>query len=70
MEAKHNVKILLLIWMVQPLIVNTLLVFQSLEPLDQPDPFPGGKLRKKSVLNDSEFSKGIAFCGRFYFLKY
>ena len=31
MEAKHNVKILLLIWMVQPLIVNTLLVLKSLE---------------------------------------
>ena len=70
MEAKHNVKILLLIWMVQPLIVNTLLVLKSLEPLDKPDPFPGVKLRKNSVLNDSEFSKGITFCGRFYFLRF
>ena len=70
MEAKYNVKILLMFWMVQPLIVNTLLVFKSLEPLDKPDPFPGMKLRRNSTLNDSEFSKGITFCGRFYFRRF
>ena len=70
METKYNVKILLMFWMVQPLIVNTLLVLKSLEPLDKPDPFPGMKLRRNSTLNDSEFSKGITFCGHFYFRRF
>ena len=70
METKYNVKILLMFWMVHPLIVNTLLVFKSLEPLDKPDPFPGMKLRRNSTLIDSEFSKGITFCGRFYFRRF
>ena len=70
MEAKHNLKILLLLWMVQPPTVSTLMVLKSLEPLNKPDPFPGMKLRRNSILNDSEFSKGITFCGRFNFHRY
>ena len=70
MEAKHIVKILLLLWMVQPPAVNTFLVLKSLEPLDKPDPFPGMKLRRNSILKDSEFSKGITFCGRFNFRRF
>ena len=70
METKGNVKILLTFLMVQPLIVNTLLVLKSLEPLDKPDPFPGMKLRRNSTLIDTEFSKGITFCGRFYFRRF
>ena len=70
MEVKNNVKILFFLWMVQPPTVNTLLVYKSLEPLDKPDPSPGMKLRGHSILNDSEFSKGITFCGRFYFLRF
>ena len=70
MEAKHNLKILLLLWMVQPSIVNALMVLKSLEPLDKPDPFPGMKLRRKSIVNVSEFSKGITFCGRFNFRRF
>ena len=57
-------------WMVQPLIVNTLLVLKSLEPLDKPNPIPGVKLRPNSILKDSEFSKGITFCGRFNFRRF
>ena len=70
MEAKHIVKILLFLWMVQPPTVNTLMVLKSLEPFNKPDPFPGVKLRRNSVLKASEFSKGITFCGRFYFLRF
>ena len=70
MEAKHNLKILLLLWMVQPPTVSTLMVLKSLEPLNKPDPFPGMKLRRNAILNDSEFSKGITFCGRFNFLRF
>ena len=70
MEAKDIVKIISLLWMVQPPTVNTLMVLKSLEPLDKPDPFSGMKLRRNSILNNSEFSKGITFCGRFYFLRF
>ena len=70
MEAKTNMKILLLLWMVQPPTVNSLMVLKSLEPFDEPDPFSGAELRRISVLNDSEFSRGITFCGRFNFLRF
>ena len=70
MEAKHIVKVVLMLWIVQPPFVNTLMVLKSLEPLDKPDPFPGIELKKYSILKDSKFSKGITFCGRFYFLRY
>ena len=70
MEAKTNVKILLLLWMVQTPTVNTLMVFKSLEPLDKPDPFSGAQLSRILVLNNSEFSRGITFCGRFNFLRF
>ena len=70
MKVKHNVNILFLLWMVQPPIVNALMVLKSLEPFDKPDPFPGLKLKRNSIVNDSEFSKGITFCGRFYFHRF
>ena len=70
MEVKHTGEILVLLWMVRPPIVNTLMVSKSLEPLNKPDPFPGVLLRNNSVLNSSEFFKGITFCGRFYFLRF
>ena len=70
MRAKYNVKLLLILWMVPPPNVNTLLISKSLEPLDKPDPFPGIELKKNSISKDSKFSKGITFCGRFYFLRY
>ena len=69
MDGKCYVNILLTIWMVQPLFVSTVFVLQSLEPLENPDP-DGIKLRRHSILKDSEFSKGITFCGRFYFLSF
>ena len=61
MEVKHTGEILVLLWMVRPPIVNTLMVSKSLEPLNKPDPFPGVLLRNNSVLNSSEFFKGITF---------
>ena len=70
MEVKHTGEILVLLWMVRPPIVNTLMVSKSLEPLDEPDPFPGVQLRNNSVLNSSEFSKGITFCGVSIFLDF
>ena len=70
MEAKPTVKILLLLWMVQPPTVYSLLVLKSLEPFDKPDPFSGAELSRISILNESEFSRGITFCGRFNFLRF
>ena len=70
MEAKHIVKVVLMLWIVQPPFVNTLMVLKSLEPLDKPDPFPGMKLKRNSILTDSEFPKGITFCGRFNFRRF
>ena len=70
MEAKTNLKMLLLLWMMQPLIVNSLMVLKSLEPFDKPDPFSGAELSRISILNESEFSRGITFCGRFNFLRF
>ena len=70
MEAETNMKILILIWIVQPPTVNNLMVLKSLEPFDEPDPFSGAELSRISVLNNSEFSRGITFCGRFNFRRF
>ena len=64
-------KILILIFFLQFQSVLSLVVVKSLEPLETPDPDWGLKLIAESVdTRNLSFSKGITFCGRFYFHRF
>ena len=64
-------KILILTFFLQFQSALSLVGFQSLEPLEIPDPYWGLKLIPESVdTRNISFSKGITFCGRFYFHRF
>ena len=64
-------KILILTIFLQFQSALTLVVVKSLEPLETPDPDWGLKLIAESVdTRNLSFSKGITFCGRFYFHRF
>lgn len=50
-------------------ISEAITVYRSLEPIDTILPMAGLRLNPKSILKETNFTKGVSFCGRFNYRK-